>query len=375
MTGAPEREWMRDVRRVVVKVGSRLLVDESNQLDEQEVAALVEQVVSACSTGIEIVLVSSGAIAAGLPDLGAANRPTDLPSLQAAAALGQARLIEIYRDLFAERGVCVGQVLLTHDDMRDRTRHLNARNTIHRLLEVGAVPIINENDAVAVDEIRFGDNDRLSALAATLAQADLLILLTGVEGLLDAPPEHGGCLIDHVEEITPAIRDAASGPGSNVSTGGMRTKLDAAEIMMRAGERMIIADGRAPNMLTRLFAGERLGTAFDAGASRVADRKRWIAFFHKAKGAIVIDAGAVSALREKGSSLLPVGVRAVEGAFAPGDVVSIQAADGEEIARGLSNYSDTDARRIAGKRTTDIAKELGSAEYEELVHRDNLALA
>jgi glutamate 5-kinase len=375
MTGSERRDWVDRVRRVVVKVGSRLLVDDRCHLDESRIAGFVEQIVRVRASGRQVVLVSSGAIAAGLPDLKLTRRPRDLPSLQAAAALGQARLIELYRDRFAEHGVAVGQALLTHADLRDRDRHLNARNALNRLLKAGAVPVVNENDTVAVDEIRVGDNDQLSALVGNLVRADLVVLLTTVDGLFTDHPLRGGTLVRRVDGVTPEIRAMAGGAGDGVGTGGMQTKLDAAEICARGGERLVICNGLEPDSLVRLLDGEPLGTVFEPAAESMAGRKRWIAFFQKPHGSVTIDAGAASAIRDRGSSLLAIGVRAVEGAFTHGDLVSVLGPGSTEIARGLVNYAAIDLQRIAGKRSDEIATILGRCEYDEVIHRDNMTLA
>lgn len=373
MTSATDRSWLLDVRRVVVKVGSRVLVDEENRLDVEQIERLVEQIASLRARGLEVVLVSSGAVAAGLPELRLTRRPRDLPTLQAAAALGQARLIELYRTLFAARSHTVGQALLTHADLRDRPRQLNARNTLGRLIDAGALPIINENDAVAVEEIRVGDNDQLSALVAALIGAQLTILLTTTDGLLTAPPEQMGELIPHVARITHDTHAMARGKGADVAIGGMRTKLLAAEIVTRAGERMIIARGREEDVLPRLLDGEPIGTLFEPREKRLKGKQRFIAFFQHPRGTLRVDAGASAALRERGGSLLPVGVRAVEGEFNPGDPVRICDQAGVEIARGLTNYGAADARRLIGKRSDEIGAILGDCLYEEIVHRDNMA--
>ena len=375
MTELKRRDWVGGVRRVVVKVGSRVLVDGDHQLDEVWIASLVEQIVRLRGAGVQVVLVSSGAIAAGLPDLGLDRRPRDLPSLQAAAALGQARLIELYRDLFAAHGVSVGLALLTHADMRERDRHLNARNALNRIIEVGAVPVVNENDTVAVEEIRVGDNDQLSALVGNLVRAELVVLLTTVDGLHDRRPERGGALVGRVDAVTPEIRAMAGGADDGLGTCGMQTKLDAAEICVRAGERLVIANGREPGVLVRLLAGEPLGTVFAPVADPMPGRKRWIAFFQKPGGTVTVDSGAVRAIRESGGSLLSIGVTGVDGEFAHGDLVSVQGPDGAEVARGLVNYSAGDLARIAGKRSDEIAAALGVCEYEAVVHRDNLVIA
>jgi len=364
-----------DVRRVVVKVGSRVLVDDDYRLDESRVGSLVDQIVRVREAGRSVALVSSGAVAAGLPDLKLTRRPTDLPSLQAAAALGQARLIELYRELFARHGVAVGQALLTHADLRDRDRHLNARNALNRLLEAGSVPVINENDTVAVDEIRVGDNDRLSALVANLVRAELVVVLSTVDGLLTDHPDRGGRLIPRVEAVTPEVRALARGAADGVGTGGMQTKLDAAEMCMRSGERLVIANGREPAALERVLAGEELGTVFEPVGAAIQGRKRWIAFFQRPSGTVTVDDGAVRAIRERGSSLLAIGVRAVEGAFGHGDLVSVTGPDGAETARGLVNYGAADLTRIVGKRSDEIESVLGVCEYREVIHRDNLVIA
>lgn len=377
MSGATPRSWAPGVRRVVVKVGSRSLVDASNRLDVPRIEALVDQIarVRKDAQPRSVVLVSSGAIAAGLPDLGLAKRPKDLPSLQAAAAVGQARLVEIYRHLFAARAVAVAQVLLTHADVEERERHLNASNTLNRLLEGGVVPVVNENDTVAVDEIRFGDNDRLAAMVAGLVQAELTILLTTADGFYTRDPKKGGEKIERVDAITPEVRAMAGGAGDAVATGGMRTKLDAAEMVMRSGERLVIASAAEPDVLPRILAGEPLGTVFEPPrASKLRGRERWIAFYQRPCGTIRVDAGAAKALREKRTSLLPIGVRGVSGDFERGDTVSIVDDAGAEVARGLTNYALADVARIAGKKTSEIEAALGVREYDEVVHRDNMVV-
>ncbi|MHC4948686.1 MAG: glutamate 5-kinase [Planctomycetota bacterium] len=367
------RSRLREARRVVVKIGSRALVDHESRLEEDRLAALVDQMAGLRGGGREVVCVSSGAVAAGLRELGCERRPADLPTLQAAAAVGQARLMELYRRSFAAHDLVVAQVLLTHADLRARERHLNARNTLSRLLRRGVVPVINENDTVAVDEIRVGDNDLLSALVACLVRADALVLLTGADGLLTRPPGEGGRLVPRVERITHDIRAMAGGAGSDVATGGMRSKLEAVEIVTRAGERAVIANAREPDVLGRLFAGETLGTLFDPRERRLADRKRWIAFFDHPRGALHLDGGAVDAVRA-GRSLLAIGIRRAEGRFDRGAPVRLLDPDGVEIGRGLVNYPSDDLDRITGLRSDAIAGVLGTCEYEEVVHRDNLAV-
>lgn len=373
-TDSDDRAWIRSTGRVVVKIGSRVLVDEQNALDVRQVENLVGQMAAVQSSGRQVICVTSGAVAAGLHELGLADRPDDLPSLQAAAAIGQARLIELYRQQFAARGFHAAQVLLTHPDLRSRERHLNARNTLHRLLDVGVIPVVNENDTVSVDEIRFGDNDRLSALVANLVHADVLVLLTITDGLLTASPEDGGALVPLVEQVTDATHAVAGSAGSNISRGGMRTKVQAAEMVTRSGEWAVIANGRTERVLQRLFAGEALGTVFRPHMQKMRGRKRWIAFFEHPSGNVSIDHGAAQALRQRGSSLLAAGVISVVGEFERGDCVRILDAGGAEIARGLVNYAAADLARIAGRRSDQIADVLGSADYGEVIHRDNLTL-
>ena len=372
--------WVDDTRRVVVKIGSRVLVDESHMLDEPRVHALTRQMAALSAGGREVVCVSSGAIAAGLGDLGLSDRPRDLPSLQAAAAIGQSRLIGLYRHFFAEHGITAAQVLLTRADLQARSRHLNARNTFSRLLRAGVVPIVNENDTVAVDEIRVGDNDLLSALVACLVRADVLVMLTTVDGLMTRPPvasaggEAGGELVKVVDRITPETHAMAGESESDVATGGMRSKLQAAQMVTTAGERVVIANGRTPDVLTRIFEGDEVGTVFEPRPQRLEGRKRWIAFFDHPRGDIEIDAGATKAVRTDGRSLLAVGITAVRGTFDRGDPVRIVDPGGTEIGRALVNYPSDEVVRILGCRSGEIVKILGCCEYEEVVHRDNLVL-
>ncbi len=371
--------WIDHIRRVVVKIGSRVLVDERHVLDEDRVGALAAQMAALRADGREILCVSSGAIAAGLRDLGSRERPRDLPSLQAAAALGQSRLIGLYRRFFAEHGLATAQVLLTRADLQARERHLNARNTLNRLLGAGVVPVVNENDTVAVDEIRVSDNDVLSALVACLVRADLLVLLTTADGLMTRPPtasaDTGGELVEVVDRITADIHAMAGDAGSDLATGGMRSKLQAAEMVTRSGERVVIANGCMPDVLTRIFAGERLGTVFEPQPTRLGGRKRWIAFFDHPRGDLEIDAGAARALRADGRSLLAVGISAVRGTFGRGAPVRIVDHHGVEIGRALVNYPSDELVRILGRRSAQIEKILGCCEYEEVVHRDNLVLS
>ncbi|HOW96347.1 MAG TPA: glutamate 5-kinase [Kiritimatiellia bacterium] len=362
-------------RRVVVKIGSRVLVQRDGRPDLRRLRALVGDLAVARRAGREIVVVSSGAIGAGMSVLGLKTRPTHLPDLQMAAAVGQSRLMAIYDRLFAEEKCRVGQVLLTHADLNDRQRHLNARNTMMNLLRHGIIPIVNENDVVSVDEIKFGDNDLLASLVALLIQADLLILLTTVDGF--RAPAAGGRTrrVPFLKGVSEKALALAVGKGSELSTGGMMSKLQAADTVAGVGTPVVIANGRQAGAIGKVLAGDDIGTLLAAGKpSGLSGRKRWIAFFHKAKGSLVVDDGARLAVVEKGRSLLPIGVKAVEGEFEAGDVVNIRAAGGPAFARGVTDYSSGEVRRIQGRKTSEIAAILGAADFEEVVHRDNMVV-
>ena len=362
-------------RRIVVKVGSNILSDERGILSERFIADLARQVASIRRGGKEAVIVTSGAISAGMARLGLPRRPRLLPGLQAAAAVGQGHLMHLYAAAFRGEGVEVGQILLTADDLKARSRHLNARNTIIALLDSGVVPIINENDTVSTDEIKFGDNDCLSALVANLVAADLLVILTDAQGLMTEDPKKGGGeLIAEVARIGPEIEALAKGAGSDRGTGGMVSKLRAVKMVVFSGESAVIADGRERDILARIARGEAVGTFFHPAKERMDGRKRWIAYFIKPKGKVVIDDGAVSAILRKGTSLLPSGIRGVSGDFKKGDTVSVVSTAGREVARGLTNYSASDLRLIGGRKTGEIKGILGRKDYDEAVHRDNLVL-
>jgi len=370
------RARLRAARRVVVKIGSRLLVRADGPgIDDAAIEGLVDDLTAVRGTGRHVVAVSSGAIAAGLEELGLDRRPTDLPSLQAAAATGQARLIERYRGLFARRGLSAAQVLLTHPDLRARDRHLNACHTLNRLLAAGIVPIVNENDTVSVEEIRFGDNDRLSALVACLVHADVLVILTTVEGLLTAPPELGGTLVPFVAAISDDHRDAAGDAASELSTGGMRSKLGAAEIAIDAGIDVVMALGGRSGVIRAILEGEPIGTLLAGRAGSLPGRKRWIRYFDHPRGDLIVDAGAAEAVRRRGASLLAAGITDVRGDFEAGAPVHVIGPDDVTIGVGLVNYADRDLRRITGRTTAEIAGILGRCEYREVVHRDNLVVA
>ena len=362
-------------RRIVVKIGSNVLSDERGHLSEKFIADLARQVAFLFREGRETVLVTSGAISAGIARMELGSRPKLLPQLQAAAAVGQSHLMHLYAVAFRKEGMEVGQILLTSEDLKSRSRHLNARNTIIALLEKGVVPIINENDTVSTDEIKFGDNDCLSALVSNLVTADLLVILTDTQGLMTEDPKKGrGELIREVARITPDIEALAKGAGSARGTGGMASKLSAVKMVVSSGEAAVIADGRERDIIVRLLRGEDIGTFFHPAKEKMDGRKRWIAFFIKPKGKLIIDDGAVAALLRKGTSILPSGIREVLGEFKDGDTVSVLAADAREIASGLSNYSYADLRKIRGRKTGEITGLLGHKDYDEAVHRDNLVL-
>lgn len=362
------RLQLRRARRVVVKVGSSLLAP-GGEPDRRYVGGLVRQVAEQVRSGRQMLLVTSGAISAGLKPLGLARRPSDLPLLQAAAAAGQGLLMHAYQVAFSRCGLVAAQVLLTRDGLEERQRYLNARNTLRAILDRRAVPVINENDTVSVDEIRFGDNDMLSALVASLAEADLLVLLTGVAGLTD-----GGRVVPYVRRITPEVESLVRADKSAEGTGGMGSKLEAARVGEASGFRTVVAPGREEAVLARVLDGREVGTLFDSLGERPAARKRWLAFGGRPVGRIVVDDGAARALVERHKSLLPIGVVAAEGEFAAGAFVSVVARAGREIARGISNYSAADARRIMGRRTRDLAGIVGPARFDEVIHRDNLTV-
>lgn len=371
------RAKLAQCRRVVIKCGTRVLVQRSGRPDPRRMRAIVKEAAAARHAGREVIIVTSGAIGAGMEALGLRSRPKAVPDLQMCAAVGQTRLMTAYDRLFAAEGLRVGQVLLTHDGLKMRDRHLNARHTLLNLLRHGIVPIINENDAVAVEEIKFGDNDLLAALVTLLVDADLLILLTTVDGLRAPAADGRTRRIPWLRAVTERELALAFGKGSELSTGGMASKLQSAQHVVDAGVPVVIADGRRPGVIGDILAGRDIGTLIGRpGADdRMAHRRRWIAFFHRPEGALVVDEGAQVALERRGRSLLPIGIRAVEGRFGVGAVVNIKGPDGVVFARGLTNYSADDLRRIQGKSTAEIRAMMGAADgYEEAVHRDQLVL-
>ena len=370
------REKVSKARRWVVKIGSALLTADGRGLDRGAMAVWVEQMVALRRAGVELVLVSSGAVAAGMSRLGWSARPTTIHELQAAAAVGQMGLVQAWESSFAEHELQTAQVLLTHDDLSDRKRYLNARSTLRTLVDLGVIPVINENDTVVTDEIRFGDNDTLAALVANLVEADLLVILTDRDGMFDADPRHNpdAQLIFEARADDPSLDAVAGGTGGALGRGGMQTKLRAARLAARSGAHTVIVGGRIDHVLDRLKGGARLGTLLAPERGRHAARKQWLAGHLQTRGSLTLDAGAVRALVEQRKSLLPVGVTAVEGSFRRGEMVVCIGPDGREVARGLVNYNAADAQRIIGLGTEAIEQALGYIEEPELVHRDNLVL-
>ena len=364
-------------QRLVIKVGTRLLAHSTGRLNPDYIESLVNQVAGLHRQGKEVILVSSGAIGAGMGRLQMERRPGSIPEKQAAAAVGQGLLVQIYEKLFSEHGVTVAQVLVTRTDLVSRRRYINARNTIYCLLKWGVVPIINENDTVSVEEIKFGDNDQLSALVAGLIDARLLIILTSIDGFYSGNPrkDPNARLIPVVNEITPRLKSWAGLSNDDLATGGMVTKLQAAEIATNSGVGVYIADGTAPDILNRIISGEQVGTYFLPRKRYLSHRKRWIAYGQVVKGSVTVDNGAKRALCRQGKSLLPVGVISVDGSFKTGDLVKVLDLEGRELGRGLTNFSSTELSRIKTHASGEIPAILGGAdEPEEVIHRDNLVI-
>jgi glutamate 5-kinase len=374
----PLRQQIADAAgTIVVKVGTRVLTGPDGLLDAARIDSLGRQIDAIAADGRRVVLVSSGAVGAGMGRIGLDRRPTELARLQAVAAIGQSCLIEAYERALRGRGRHVGQVLLVADDLQDRARYLNIRNTLLTLLDYGAVPVINENDTVSVEELRtsFGDNDRLAALVATLLGAPLLVLLSDVDGLFDRhPSQPGAAIVPHVPRIDAAVAGLADDRLGGLSKGGMASKIAAARMVTEAGGSCIVASGRDDGVLAGICRGERVGTLFTGRAETMPAWKRWLGWSADARGTIVVDAGARDAVVDGGRSLLAAGVRGVEGAFTVGDVVALATDERRVFARGLVNYAADEVRRIAGLRTERIAAVLGSTPYDEVVHRDNLAV-
>ena len=370
------KSLLLDAKVIVVKVGSSLVTNNGNGLDQTAIAEWATQITALVQQGRQIVLVSSGAVAEGMQRLGWKKRPTAVNELQAAAAVGQMGLVQMYESCFKKHHLHTAQVLLTHDDLADRKRYLNARSTLRTLLDLKVIPIINENDTVVTDEIRFGDNDTLGSLVANLIEADALVILTDQQGLYSADPrkDKNAKFIQHATAGDVALEQMAGGAGSSVGTGGMLTKILAAKRASRSGANTVIASGREKSVLVRLAAGEVIGTHLQTTEMKTTARKQWLADHLQLRGKLTLDAGAVKVIKQDGKSLLPIGVVAVDGSFERGEVVACCDEHGVELARGLVNYSAMEASRIMRKPSKDIEKILGYVEEAELIHRDNLVL-
>lgn len=361
-------------KRVVIKIGTSVLTKPSGVINEVTIERIVDDVAELLNLGAEAIIVTSGAIGAGLGRLKLQGRT--IREKQALASIGQSHLMGIYDKFFRKHNRLVAQVLLTSDDLAQRQRYLNARNTLLTLLSLDVVPVVNENDTVAVEEIKFGDNDRLSALVASKVEADQLVILTDVDGFFSADPhaESKVKLIKEVEEITPELEEKASGSGTLRGTGGMVTKLEAAKIATASGITMYIANGNREGVLKKIWNGENPGTKFLPAKERIVSRKRWIAFDTRIEGKIAVDEGAKDALLRRGKSLLPSGISLVEGRFNTGACVAVVDMEGKEFARGLTSYSSDEIEKIKGKKTSQIEKTLGYKDYDEVIHRDNLVI-
>lgn len=371
-----QRDRLKQMRRCVVKIGSALLTNDGQGLDMEAMSDWVDQMAELRRRGIDVVLVSSGSVAEGMSRLGWETRPHALHELQAAAAVGQMGLVRAYENCFKKRGYHTAQILLTHEDLSSRTRYLNARSTLRTLLELGVIPVINENDTVATDEIRFGDNDTLGALVANLVEADCVVLLTDQDGLYEADPRFNpeAKLIQEAGAHDPTLDAMAGDSGSGQGTGGMRTKVNAARLAARSGAACVIVSGRIGDVLPRVADGEQLGTLLIPDDEPQAARKQWLAGQMQVSGKLWLDDGAVRSLQEQGRSLLSVGVTGAEGDFQRGDVVVCLDKQGKEIARGLVNYSADETHKILGVPTSGIEAVLGYLDEAELIHRDNLVL-
>lgn len=371
-----ERKHLSKTRRWVVKIGSALLTNEGSGLDYDAIALWVEQLAGLLKAdeSVEIVLVSSGAVAEGMQRMGWNKRPDSVYKLQAAAAVGQMGLVHAYESQFQQHSLHTAQILLTHDDLSNRTRYLNARSVLLKLITLGIVPVVNENDTVVTDEIRFGDNDTLAALVANLIDADLLVILTDQQGMFDSDPRYNpeAKLLSEVDALAPELDDMAGDSKGALGRGGMATKLRAARLAARSGAATIIASGKAENVLSRIYQGESIGTLLLANQAPLLARKQWLAGHLQMKGELLLDNGAATMLKNKGSSLLAVGVKDVIGQFKRGDMVVCVDDSGKEIARGLINYNSDEASRIKGHATSKIAQILGYVDEPELIHRDNL---
>lgn len=372
-TGSP---ILRNAKRIVVKVGSSLVTNEGRGLDAVAIGQWCEQLAALVKDGREVIMVSSGAIAEGMKRLNWTTRPKAIHELQAAAAVGQMGLVQVYETKLRENGIGSAQVLLTHADLADRERYLNARSTLLALLQLGVVPVINENDTVVNDEIKFGDNDTLGALVANLVEADALVILTDQRGLYTADPrkDPAAQFVHEAKAGDASLEAMAGGAGSSIGKGGMITKILAAKRAAGSGASTVIAWGREPQALIRLTQGESIGTLLVAQTQKMQARKQWMADHLQMRGAVTVDAGAVGKVRDEGKSLLPIGMTAVQGEFSRGDVIAVQSPEGVEIARGLANYSSAEARLICRKASSEFEKLLGYTGEPEMVHRTNLVL-
>jgi glutamate 5-kinase len=368
---------MKTARRIVVKVGSSLVTNEGRGLDEEAIGQWSEQLAALVKDGRELIMVSSGAVAEGMKRLGWTVRPKEINELQAAAAVGQMGLVQMYETKLREHGVGSAQVLLTHADLADRERYLNARSTLLTLLQLGVVPVINENDTVVNDEIKFGDNDTLGALVANLVEADVLVILTDQKGLYTADPRRDPAaqFVHEARAGDPALETMAGGAGSGIGKGGMITKILAAKRAAGSGASTVIAWGREPEVLMRLCAGEAIGTCLVANTPKNQARKRWMSDHLQLRGAVLVDDGALGKIVGEGKSLLPIGMTGVDGDFSRGDVIAVRDSRGVEVARGLANYASSEARLLCRKSSADFERLLGYAAEPEMIHRDNMVLA
>jgi glutamate 5-kinase len=375
MNNLVRREVVDSARTLVVKVGTNVLARTDDSLDLDRIAALAAQLHRVIQTGRKVVVVSSGAVGAGMGILGLTSRPGDLPHLQAAAATGQAHLMRCWNEALRQHGYHAAQILVTANDFRNRARYLNIRNTINTLFEYSAIPVINENDTVSIEEIKFGDNDRLAAMVTNLLHEPLLIILSVIDGLFDGDPSRPESkLIPLVDEWSDSLMSLASVTRSSRGSGGMHSKLESVRMATTVGECVIIANGTDPNILDRILAADEVGTLFLAKGENIPAWKRWIGFTIHPKGRLHLDAGAVRAIEQHGKSLLAAGITRIDGRFEKGEVVSLVDPDGHEFARGLTNYEARTAASIAGKRTADVKQILGDVAYVEVIHRDNLVV-
>jgi len=371
------KKYLKNIKKMVIKIGSSSLTSKAGGLDKVSVKRFVNEVSSLIKRGMEVIIVTSGAIAAGLENLSIKKKPEDITLLQAAASIGQVELMRLYSNFFLTSGLKIGQILLTHEDTTRRKQYLNIRNTIKKLISLNIVPVINENDSVAVDEIKFGDNDELAALVAILAESDILIILTDIDGMYDKNPRiySDAKLISYIDKINEDIEKAAGGIGSTYGIGGMESKIKAAKICSFSGIKTIIANSKRKNILNKIIAGEDVGTFFaPQTVKKVKSIKKWIAFGMKTKGGIVIDRGAEEAVLNKGKSILAVGVVKVDGKFNKGDTLKVFSLDSKLIAKGISNFSSEDIEKIKGKNRDKILSEFDTSMCSEVIHRDCLVV-